>query len=411
MLYEFKFPDVGEGIAEGELVRWLVAVGDRVEEDQLIAEVQTDKALVEIPSPVTGVVKALHAKEGDIIPVGKVFITIETAEERAVPATGVPASAAPTRPATEEPLPSTVPSAPRTAPTPVLAVPSVRRLARELGVDIQKLQGTGKDGRVTEEDVRRAASAAAAPPQPEAPARQAAPVGEEERIPLRGIRRAMAKNMARSLATAVHFTGFEEVDVTRLVQLRQEMAEKAREKNIRLTYMPFIIKAVVAGLKAYPIINASLDDETEEIVLKKYYHIGIATDTPHGLVVPVIKHADRKSLLDLAVEMNELVTKAREGKLGLGDLSEGTFTITNTGSLGGWLATPIIHHPQVAIMGVHSIRKKPVVDEEDNIVVRQVMGVSMSFDHRVVDGATSVHFTRRVLQYLEQPNLLFMEMV
>jgi pyruvate dehydrogenase E2 component (dihydrolipoamide acetyltransferase) len=442
MIYEFTFPDIGEGIAEGEIVKWHVQAGQQVEEDQLIAEVQTDKAVVEITSPVKGVVKAILYQEGETVPVEAVMITFET-EGQGKPAGGdgiapgdgagqttARAANAGAHSAADRSI-----AMPRT----VLAAPTVRRLARELQVDLALVQGTGKHGRVTEEDVRRfaeqqqsgpapenagkevaasAAVAAAAPElaliQPFVAERTSQPLRSEaeERIPLKGLRRAIAVNMARSTHTAAHCTIVEEVDVSELVALRKQMAEKAKQKGVHLTYLPYIIKAVVSALKAYPYLNASIDDQREEIVLKREYNIGIATDTEHGLMVPVIKHADRKNLLELAGDITRLAEKARTQKLTLDELKGGTFTISNLGSTGvGLFGTPVINHPEVAILGVHKIVKKPVVNDEDEIVIRHMLGVSLSMDHRLVDGATGSYFLKRVMEYLEQPSLLFMEMV
>jgi pyruvate dehydrogenase E2 component (dihydrolipoamide acetyltransferase) len=440
VIYEFTFPDIGEGIAEGEIVKWHVQAGQRVDEDQLIAEVQTDKAVVEITSPVKGVVKELRYQEGDTVPVEAVMITFET-EGQGKPAAGngtapgddtgqttARAQVAGAHPAVDRSI-----AKQRT----VLAAPTVRRLARELQVDLALVQGTGKHGRVTEEDVRRFAEQQQTGPAPEKAVKEVAAsaivavpdlasiqplVAErylqqlgseaEERIPLKGLRRAIAVNMARSTSTAAHCTIVEEVDVSELVALRKQMAEKAKQKGVHLTYLPYIIKAVVSALKAYPYLNASIDDQREEIILKREYNIGIATDTEHGLMVPVIKHADRKNLLELASDITRLAEKARTQKLTLEELKGGTFTISNLGSTGvGLFGTPVINHPEVAILGVHKIVKKPVVNDEDEIVIRHMMGVSLSMDHRLVDGATGSYFLKRVMEYLEQPSLLFMELV
>ncbi len=432
MIVEFRLPDLGEGITEGEVVKWFVQEGDLVKEDQPLVEVQTDKATVEIPSPVSGRVQQRMAKEGEIVPVGAVLIVIETATERADSVAGADGR----------------PEGRRR----VQAAPAVRKLARELGVDLTEVAGSGPGGRVLKADVERAAEErrrrSSAPPtasvtseaetvsvpagtprsektpashEPTAPvgstgdprweASRAEPAGDAvERIPLRGIRRAMARRMAVSVHTAAHCTGMSEVDVTELVTLRRHMAAQAAEKGVKLTYLPFIIKAVISGLKQYPIMNATLDDEREEIIIKRTYHIGIAVDTPEGLVVPVIHHADRLSLLQLAEAVQQLAARAREGRLRPEDVQGGTFTISNIGALGGTFATPVINYPEVAILGVNQIQPKPVV-RDDQIVIRQILGLSLSFDHRIIDGATSARFTAHVARYLEQPSLLFMEMV
>jgi len=426
MIVEFRLPDLGEGIAEGEIVKWLVQEGELVQEDQPLVEVQTDKATVEIPSPVSGRVLRRMAQEGDIVPVGAVLIAIET---------DVAGQAAPTKAVEGGPPADRFPSSAAADGTAgrgrVQAAPAVRKLARELGIDLTQVAGSGPGGRVLKADVERAASGGAMPREmsrplatavrpvtmeesvdPAADRRQGQPAAGPlvERLPLRGIRRAMARRMAQSVHVAAHCTGMSEVDVTELVAIRRQMAAQAAEKGIKLTYMPFIIKAVISGLKKYPIMNATLDDEKEEIVIQRMYHIGIAVDTPDGLVVPVIHDADRLSLLQLAEAVQTLAARAREGRLRPEDVQGGTFTISNIGAIGGTFATPIINYPEVAILGVNRIEPKPVV-RDDQIVIRQIMGLSLSFDHRVIDGATSARFTAHVARYLEQPNLLFMEMV
>lgn len=457
MAFEFKLPDVGEGIHEGEIVRWLVAEGDQVTEDQPLVEIQTDKAVVEIPSPVAGPVLKLHYNEGDIVDVGSVIITIGTAGD----APGTAGAAAPAEPAQAsgaeavaaayrtgseggQAAPAAAPAAPApTSQTAVdgtagrrraLATPATRRLARELGVDINQVQGTGPGGRVTDEDVRAFAAggptapapqvepaAAPTPAVPSAPA-DAAPAaprfqpvvidGEtpEERIPLRGLRRTIAERMVKSMYTAPHVTHMDEVDVTELVALRRRAKESAEARGVKLTYLPFIAKALIAALREFPYLNATIDDERQEIVIKRYYNIGIATDTDDGLIVPVIKHADRKSILQIAAEIEYLADRARQRKSELDDLRGGTFTITNIGALGGIFSTPVINHPEVAILGVHKIQEKPVV-RDGEIVVRSMLPLALSFDHRIVDGAYAARFLNRVMAYLEQPDLLFMEMV
>jgi len=447
MIVEFRLPDLGEGIAEGEVVRWLVQEGDMVQEDQPLVEVQTDKATVEIPSPVSGRVLQRMAREGDIVPVGAVLITLEAqgASQDADGAGGTTAAAQST--VTAEVGPSGMVSsglAPYGASADaggaagrrrVLAAPAVRKLARELGIDLTQVIGSGPGGRVMKADVERAAAGTAALPHgpaasPSEPGFAAAgtvgsvaeseaaeetsrgrpPEDAVERLPLRGIRRAMAKRMAVSVHTAAHCTAMSEVDVTELVALRRQMAAQAAEKGVKLTYLPFLIKAVISGLKKYPVLNAALDDEREEVVIKRMYHIGIAVDTPDGLVVPVIHDADRLSLLQLAEAVQRLAERARAGRLRPEDVQGGTFTISNIGALGGTFATPIINHPEVAILGVNRIQAKPVVRDEQ-IVIRQILGLSLSFDHRVIDGATAARFAAHVARYLESPSLLFMEMV
>ncbi len=419
MPFEFKLPDIGEGIHEGEIVKWLVKEGDVVREDQPLVEVMTDKATVEIPAPRAGKILKLNAKEGEVVKVGSVLVIIDEVGEAKPEPKGEPVAAAAPQPK-PEPVTAAVaaPSPPSPAPR-VLATPATRKLARELGVDISQIQGTGPGGRITDEDVRRAARTAPSPPPAPAPQHPTAPAfapgalgtdRREERIPLRGIRKRIAEHMHQSKTTAAHFTYVDEVDMTELIQLREQMKPLAEQKGVKLTYLPFIVKASVAALKEMPLLNASLDEAQGEIVLKKYYNIGIATATEDGLMVPVIKDADRKSLLEIASEIERLARAAREGKIALQDLQGGTFTITSLGALGGLFATPIINYPEVAILGIHEIKKRPVV-RENQIVMRDMMFVSLSFDHRLIDGDVGARFCKKIISYLEDPKLLFLELV
>lgn len=450
MAFEFKLPDVGEGIHEGEIVRWLVKEGDEIQEDQPLVEVQTDKAMVEIPSPVKGTVSKLHFSDGDIVEVGSVIITIaadgatsgadpapaasppqiDAGEDQAAAAVaqsyraaGPESASTPAPVATPTAAAATVGAAP-SAGRRALATPATRRLARELGVDINQVTGTGPGGRVTDDDVRAFADGgtAAETPAAAAPAAQdGAPrpaflpprvEGDtvEERIPLRGIRRVIASRMVQSKFTAPHVTYMDEVDATELVSLRQNAKRLAEERGVKLTYLPFIIKAVVVALREFPYMNASLDDERDEIVIKHYYNIGIATDTEDGLVVPVVKHADKKSIFHIAAEIADLAEKARNRRLAVEDMQDSTFTITNLGSVGGLWFTPIINYPEVAILGTHRIQERPVV-KDGEIVARQMLNLAISFDHRLIDGAYAARFLNRVMRYLEQPSMLFMEMI
>ncbi len=402
MVKEFKFPDVGEGITEGEIVKWHVKEGDKVKEDDVIAEVETDKAVVEVPSPYSGVVLKLHGKEGDIIKVGETLITIgeegETIEKVEPKEKEVPPKAVAVVGELEE--------APEEEKPEVLATPAVRKLAKDLRVDLSKIKGTGKGGRITKEDVEKAAK------EKEAPkikvTRKYDMFGHLRRVPIRGIRRATAKKMVESWEKIPHVTHMDEADITHLVEVRNKYKARAEEKGVKLTYLPFIVKAVVAALKEHPYLNASVDEETNEIILKEYYNIGIAVDTGDGLMVPVVKAADQKTILQIAEEIGRLAGLAKERKIDLMDLQGGTFTITNIGVIGGTYATPIINYPEVAILGVGKIRDLPMV-KDGEIVIRKNLSLSLSFDHRVVDGAEAARFMNDVIKRLSDPDLLIVE--
>jgi pyruvate dehydrogenase E2 component (dihydrolipoamide acetyltransferase) len=402
MAKQFRFPDVGEGIAEGEVVRWLVKEGDEVKADQALVEIETDKAVVEMPSPYSGTVLRLHHKEKDIVKVGEVLVTVGEKGE-AVPAAG-PAQAVPA--AAAGPV-ATAAQAPTSGAPPgeVLATPAVRRLARDLGVDLGAIGGSGPGGRITEDDIKAAK---------EKPAEKKVEIkvkpkydlyGNLERIPLRGVRRATARHMRESLNKAAHVTHCDEADATKLAALRDSMRADAEGKGLKLTYLPFIIKAVVEALKLHPTLNASLDDEEEEIVVKKYYNIGVAVDVPDGLIVPVVKAADEKSALDLAGEIQSLAKAARERTLDLADLKGGTFSITNVGVIGGFAATPIINYPEVAILATMKIEERAKI-ANGAVVVRKTLPLCLSFDHRVVDGAEAARFTKDLIRFLEEPEKL-----
>lgn len=495
-MYEFELPDVGEGVAEGEIVSWLVETGDPVEEDQPVAEVETDKAVVEVPSPVNGSVAEIHAEEGEMVPVGTVIITFAEEGEEVTGGSAETSTDTTTEPDSDGEGETDTAAADSaevsTASGRVFAAPSARRVARELGVDISSVDGSGPGGRVSETDVRAAAEGESAGETEEpavesadtsvetesgtetasstataqtseadrertlaapatrkladeagididavptdeerdgeafvapeavqeyADAQQAAQeadvaavtgAGGEERIPYRGIRRTIGQQMEHSKFTAPHVTHHDEVDVTELVEVRSELKEIANERGISLSYMPFVMKACVAALREFPMVNAMLDEEAEEIVQKKYYNIGVATATDAGLMVPVVDNADGKNLLQLSSEMNELIEKARERSISREEMQGGTFTITNVGTIGGEYATPIVNHPEVAILALGAIKEKPrIVDGE--MVPRHVMTLSLSIDHRVLDGAVAAQFTNRVEEFLENPNRLLLE--
>ena len=441
-MVEFKLPDVGEGMHEGEITRWLVAEGDRVEQDQPVVEVQTDKVNAELSAPVSGVIARLLFAEGDMVHVGQTMFVIDNGTgEKAVEesSSGVPEIAAAQPEVTEAALSvSAVAPAELSSPTAgsrrALAAPYVRQLARSLGINLELVKGSGPAGRVLEEDVRRFVEKESAQPAVLATAPQAVPAvtdqttgkklviaaprlasdvlpqEAEERVKLAGIRKKIAEHMVKSVTVIPHVTHFDDMEMDALIALRGRMKVQVEERGIKLTYLPFFIKAVVIALKEFRMFNASVDDSSGEIILKNYYHIGVATDTEQGLVVPVIKHADRKSILHIATEVRELAEKARTGKLTLADMNGGTFTITSVGSIGGQQATPIINHPEAAILALHKVEPRAVVRNRE-IVIRDMMNLSLSFDHRIIDGVASVRFTNRIKQLLENPELLFMELV
>ncbi|GAB2699775.1 dihydrolipoamide acetyltransferase family protein [Paenibacillus thermoaerophilus] len=441
--WNFKMPELGEGLHEGEIVKWHVKPGDSIKEDDIIMDVQNDKAVVEVPSPVTGKIVDIKVPEGTLTTVGTVLAVIDVvgeippesihghggdhAAEAPAPAAQAPAAApapatAPAAQAAPAPAASAVVSA---DPNEVLATPSVRKFAREKGVDLKQVKGTGKHGHITRADVEAfvagggqaaAAAPAAAEAALEAPAAAAKPAAAtvvsgdrvEERVPLKGVRRAIANAMVKSVYTAPHVTLMDEVDVTELMALREKAKPLMEKKGIKVTYLPFIVKALTAAVRQYPELNASIDDEKNEIVYKKYYNIGIATDTENGLLVPVVFDADRKSIWTIAAEIKDLATRGRSGKLAPHELKGSTISITNIGSAGGMFFTPVINWPEVAILGTGRITQKPVV-KNGEIVIGNVMALSLSFDHRLIDGATAQNALNYIKQLLEDPQLLVME--
>jgi pyruvate dehydrogenase E2 component (dihydrolipoamide acetyltransferase) len=396
MLQEFKFPDVGEGIAEAEIIRWLVKEGDAVKEDQDLLEVETDKAILTLNSPYTGKVTKLHGKEGDIIKVGDVLTTFDAGGKEA---TLVEAEKKDSGTVVGSLSDNEVVEVIR----PVQATPAVRALAKETAIDLAKVKGTGPGGRITREDVERAATKAAQQTNVEGDV-----YGSVEKVPLRGIRRTVAKRMAEASKRVAEVTIWEDADITELEQVRAKEQRVAEQKGVKLTYLPFLIKAVIPALKAHPYFNASLDEAAEAIILKKYFNIGIAVDTSDGLIVFVIKNADEKNILDLARETATLAEKARLRKIDLHELKGSTFTITNYGVVGASYGTPIINHPEVAIVGLGKIEDRPVV-RNGQIAIRKIMPLSLAFDHRVIDGVEAGRFLGVVIQHLEDPNLMLIE--
>ena len=456
----FTLPDVGEGVAEGEITKWIVSEGDAVVEDQPMLEVMTDKATVEIGSPVNGRVQEILRKEGETVPVGDVLLVLAADGEGPATQDDVGDSESVPQELEQDNSP-VVATASRSAPEQrasgavarrVRAAPAVRRLAREMELEIGLLEGSGPQGRVTMDDVRAASVAttavaeptvvqpqsaevepAPAPPQ-ESPAAPSEPDLSEKseeatkpvvalsvdgprphdlpgdrREPLRGLRRRIANSMRTARRVAAHFTYCEEIDVTELILLREAAKKRVLKKTgTKLSYMPFLVKAILPALEEFPLLNASLDEETEEVVFHSMKNVGIAVDTPPGLVVPVVHDADKKTVVELNTEITEMAERARAGKTRQEDLGGGTFTISNAGNIGGVMATPIINVPEVAILGVHAMRPRPwVVDDE--IVIRDIMWLSLSLDHRVVDGGVGAHAMNRIKELIENPALLLLE--
>lgn len=449
MAIEFKLPDVGEGLHEAELLKWLVKEGDYVREDQPMMEVQTDKAAVEITSPTNARVARLNGKVGDTLHVGSVVVvfddgnaatvpgeqTAELAVATAAPGHTEPRAAAGVVAAAAAAAPVTVPAGRR-----ALASPATRKLAREMGIDINQVPGSGPAGRVTADDLRnfaagggKAPAAApapaltvvppaaavttpaptpatpvAAPPRPTAVPHAVAPAAGDERLPLKGIRKVIADRMVKSVYTAPHVSVVDEVDMTELTAFRARAKELASKKGIKLSFMPFIFKALTTALKEHPYLNAQIDDEKQEIVLRKQYHIGFALDTEAGLLVPVIRDIDKKSVFQIAAEMQDLIERGKAGKLQPDELKGSTFTVSNQGSVGGLFFTPVINYPEVAILGVGSTQERPVV-KDGQVAVAPMMYLALSFDHRLIDGAPAARFLNRVKELLSNPTLLMME--
>jgi pyruvate dehydrogenase E2 component (dihydrolipoamide acetyltransferase)/2-oxoisovalerate dehydrogenase E2 component (dihydrolipoyl transacylase) len=410
---DFKLPELGEGVYEAELVSWQVKPGDAVKRGQTLLEAMTDKATMEVPAAFAGTVGELRAKPGDQIKVGQVILTYtpagQPAPERPTPApqpSPVPAAraAAPDQPAVAPPARHNGPARTPAAPLPVKAAPSVRYMARKLGIDLGRVAGSGPQGRILLDDLTRYLKTTDTPePRPAAPEPRPDYGTPGTRIPLQGLRRKIAEHMVRAKQTIPDYSYVDECDVTELVRLREALREPAARVGVRLTYLAFIVKAVTAALKEVPLVNASLDEASGEIVLHDHYHVGIAVATPAGLIVPVVHDADRLDLFQVAREVERLGTEARAGRARREDLLGGTFTVTSVGSLGGLISTPIINHPEVAILGVGKVVKRPVFDAAGNVRPADLVYLSFSFDHRVVDGAVGAAFGNAVLRQLQNP--------
>ncbi|SDQ64390.1 dihydrolipoamide acetyltransferase family protein [Virgibacillus salinus] len=436
MAYNFKLPDIGEGIHEGEIVKWFVKEGDEIKEDDVLCEVQNDKAVVEIPSPVEGTVEKVHVEEGTVSTVGDTIITIdaegyedqeddseeaeETKEESKASSEQESDKKQSAEKKNNESDDKEETKDKSSDDKRVIAMPSVRKYARENEVSIQDVQGSGKNGRILKEDVDKYLSGDqkaedtedVASDEQEATAAKGAesPKGEyaETREKMSGIRKSIAKAMVNSKTKAPHVTLMDEVDVTELVAHRKKFKAVAAEQDIKLTYLPYVAKALVSASKKYPILNAAVDDETDEIIHKHYYNIGIAADTDKGLLVPVVKDADRKSIFTISQEINELAEKARSGKLASEEMKGASNTITNIGSAGGQWFTPVLNYPEAIILGIGRIAEKPIV-RDGEIVVAPVLAVSFSFDHRIVDGATAQLALNQIKRLLNDPQLIMME--
>lgn len=432
LAFKFKLPDIGEGIHEGEIVKWFVKEGDAIEEDDTLLEVQNDKAVVEIPSPVTGTVEKIHVEEGTVAVVGDVLVSFDAPGYESDDADDDEEIEQPKaeEKVAEEPKQEAAPVAKEQekgeavlskGPSRVIAMPSVRKFARDNDVQIADVTGTGKNGRILKEDIEAflngdqtapaADSTSEETAAPEAKAsKPVVPEGDfpETREKLSGMRRAIAKAMVNSKKTVPHVTLIDEVDVTKLVAHRKKFKEVAAAKDIKLTFLPYVVKALVATLREFPVLNTSLDDETDELIQKHYYNIGIAADTDRGLLVPVVKHADRKSIFNISSEINELAVKARDGKLAPNEMQGASCSITNIGSAGGQWFTPIINHPEVMILGIGRIAEKAIV-KDGEIVAAPMLALSFVFDHRVIDGATGQNALNYFKELISNPELLLME--
>lgn len=431
MANEFTLPDLGENIASGDVVSVFVSEGDVLKPGQALLEVETDKAVIEVPCPPGGLVEKVLVKKGDTVKVGQALVVLgaagaaPTAKPAAAPKVAAPpppppapAPKAPAPAAVAPPPPAPVAPAPVREPEPVAATatvepagPAVRRLARELGVDLARVRGTGPSGRIIREDViaavRQASSGAAAAHPRSSTSTERDDWGPIRREQMSRMRKTIAANMVRSVTTIPHLTNFDDADVTELERLRKESAAEYAKSNLKLTALAFVIKAVSLSLRQHPAVNASIDPEKGEIVYKEYVNVGLAVDTPRGLVVPVLRDCDQLSIPQIAQAIADTAEKAKNAQYGLEDLRGGTFTISNLGAVGGAYSTPIINWPEVAILLLGRSRKMPVV-HEDRIEPRLMMPLSLSYDHRLIDGAMAARFLTEVIGYLESPGRLLL---
>ena len=424
MPVKFALPDLGENIESGDVIRILVAVGDRLAEDQTVIELETDKAVIEVPSSVDGTVTEILVQQGDTIAVGQPILEVEAGEAPAVEETPPAVEEAPPAPVpVEEPAPTPIPPAsvveeapsvptPISTDGPVPAAPSTRRLAREIGVDIAQIQGTGPGGRISIDDVKahskklhatRSAAPAAAAPLPDF-----SQWGAVEREPMTKVREITAERLAQAWATIPQVTQFDKADITSLEKWRAEYGKKAEAAGGKLTPTAILIKVLGIALKVFPQFNASIDIAQREVVYKRYFHIGIAVDTPHGLLVPVVRDVDQKNIIELAVELSELAQKTRERKIGPADMQGGSMTISNVGTMGGTAFTPIVNPPEVAILGVARSQVEPAYID-GQFQPRTFLPLSLSYDHRLIDGADGARFLRWICTALEDPFIALLE--
>ncbi|MEP9407853.1 dihydrolipoamide acetyltransferase family protein [Peribacillus frigoritolerans] len=417
-MMEFKLPDVGEGMHEGEIIQWLIKEGDAVKQDQPIVEVQTDKVNAELTAPAAGVVKKIFFSVGDIVEVGTTIFTIQEENDVSVPDTGISEEENQVGQSRDVNVNAEhITTKHHHQAVRALATPFVRQMAREMKIDIEKVKGSGPAGRITESDLKQfkendSFTRENAKQHDDKTGQELAPImgnEREERIPLKGIRKKIAEHMVKSVSTIPHVTHVDELEMDRLKEFKNQLKEYSDDKDIKLTFLPFFVKAIVIALKEFKTLNASIDERTNEIILKNYYHIGIATNTNEGLIVPVIKHADQKTIFQLADEIRQLATQAREGKLSIDQITGSTFTISNVGPIGGMHATPIINYPEAAILALHKMEHRMVVRDLEG-VIRLMMNMSLSFDHRLIDGVTAVQFTNKIKELLENPIRLVVEM-
>jgi pyruvate dehydrogenase E2 component (dihydrolipoamide acetyltransferase) len=425
--FEFKLPDIGEGIHEGEIVKWFVKAGDEIQEDDVLCEVQNDKSVVEIPSPVSGKVEEVMVEEGTVSVVGDTIVKIDAPDAEGIQFKGhdddeEPKQEEKAEETKEESAQESEKSEEVDDSKRVIAMPSVRKFARDNDVNIKAVSGSGKNGRILKEDVEAYLNGGSTSEQgtteeaqsasTEDTATQTAQVPEgaypETREKIPAMRKAIAKAMVNSKQTAPHVTLMDEIDVQELWDHRKKFKEVAAEQGTKLTFLPYVVKALVSALKKYPALNTEFDEENGEIVHKHYYNIGIAADTDRGLLVPVVKNADHKSMFQISDEINELAVKARDGKLQANEMKGATCTISNIGSAGGQWFTPVINHPEVAILGIGRIAQKPIV-KDGEIVAAPVLSLSLSFDHRQIDGATGQNAMNHIKRLLNNPELLLME--